>query len=41
MDGVDVSTSDAADQSWWTGTGFSGADWTNVWEWGTNQPKLR
>jgi hypothetical protein len=23
----------APSQSWWTDTGFSGADWTNVWKW--------
>ena len=33
----------APNQAWWTGTGFSGADWTTVWEWdaATGLPKLR
>ena len=33
----------APNQAWWTGTGFSGADWTAVWEWDstTGLPKLR
>jgi hypothetical protein len=42
-DGVDVSTSDASSQTWWTNTGFSGADWNKVWDWdsGTSLPVLR
>jgi hypothetical protein len=33
----------APDQTWWTNPGFSGADWTTVWEWDTTTglPKLR
>ena len=48
QDGVDVNVTagtpyTAPDQDWWTGTGFSGADWTTVWEWDTNTglPGLR
>jgi hypothetical protein len=42
-DGVDVSTSDASSQTWWTNTGFSGADWNKVWDWDscTSLPVLR
>ncbi|MDR2304957.1 MAG: chitobiase/beta-hexosaminidase C-terminal domain-containing protein [Treponema sp.] len=40
-DGEDVSVTGgplptpytAPDQPWWTGTGFSGANWTTVWQW--------
>jgi hypothetical protein len=33
----------APDQNWWRNTGFSGADWTTVWDWDTSTglPKLR
>jgi hypothetical protein len=50
-DGLDVTVAGgplpsaytAPNQAWWTGTGFSGADWTAVWEWDstTGLPKLR
>jgi hypothetical protein len=48
QDGVDVPVTSgtpytAPTQSWWTDTGFSGANWTTVWEWDTTTglPKLR
>jgi uncharacterized repeat protein (TIGR02543 family) len=33
----------APNQTWWTGTGFNGADWNTVWRWdmATGLPKLR
>jgi hypothetical protein len=51
QDGVDVTVTGgplptaytAPSETWWTGTGFSGADWTSVWRWdtATGLPKLR
>jgi predicted small lipoprotein YifL len=43
QDGADVTASNASTQTWWTGTGFSGADWETIWQWdGTSGlPKLR
>jgi hypothetical protein len=51
QDGVDVTVAGgplptaytAPDQTWWTDTGFSGANWTTVWQWdtATGLPKLR
>jgi hypothetical protein len=51
QDGVDVTVTGgplpaaytAPDQTWWTGTGFMGANWTTVWQWdtATGLPKLR
>jgi hypothetical protein len=50
QDGVDVTVTGgppsaytAPNEAWWTDYGFSGADWTTVWEWdtATGLPKLR
>ncbi|MDR2111239.1 MAG: FapA family protein, partial [Spirochaetaceae bacterium] len=51
VDGADVTVTGgplpaaytAPDESWWRGTGFSGADWTTVWRWdpATGLPALR
>jgi hypothetical protein len=44
-DGVSVGGSPytAPNETWWKNTGFSGANWTTVWEWDTaaGLPKLR
>jgi hypothetical protein len=40
-DGEDVTASDLNNETWWTGTGFSGSDWTTVWQWDTQRPALR
>jgi len=48
QDGVDVTVTGGSPytapiEGWWNGTGFSGANWTTVWQWdaATGLPKLR